>query len=477
MENPTGADPKQDGILRYVVSLERELGKMKRTDKVRFEMEQRYMAIMESDVFLHALLAPDGTFRTMNRRAEKFFGFQPRLNRVTLQSLAGPGCVGEVEAALKDAQAAPVHFPMSVVRVDGALGWLDAEFFAALYQGEPAIQVLAFDITEQVKKKSKEPPLPEQPMANCAAPAEPKREAEPKAEAEEKSEPPVEFLNAIPAMLLIIDGEARCVEANSCFLNALKLDRDAVVGHLFANLVKEDDPLNEQLSERLVRAARGNFPENLECKIYTKDGEVLFLSMKTSRLRWGNSALTLVSCSDSTKLRRTEEQLKRVSTTDTSTGILNRHGFERLLSTETERTERYRGSLALIFLDIDGFRRLNEQIGYAASDHVLRELVTAVKSHIRPTDFIGRWDGDEFLILTPLPLTAACQLAEQIRDMVQHKAFGENNFLTLSAGVAGYRKSIDASTFVGMAYDAMTEAKRSGGNRTVQAKEAEAQAE
>jgi PleD family two-component response regulator len=77
------------------------------------------------------------------------------------------------------------------------------------------------------------------------------------------------------------------------------------------------------------------------------------------------------------------------------------------------------------------------------------------------------------MILTPLPAGPALQLAGKLRDMVQHKMFGEGNSLSLSAGVAEYRKSMDISSFVAAAYDAMIEAKRGGGNRTVQASKVE----
>jgi diguanylate cyclase (GGDEF)-like protein/PAS domain S-box-containing protein len=283
-----------------------------------------------------------------------------------------------------------------------------------------------------------------------------------------------EFLNAIPRMFFVVDDEARCIYANAHFLNALKLGRDAVVGRLFTELALENDPLNEGLPERFLRAIRENSSEDLECKLSTKDGEVLSLGLKNVRLQWkneshGTTPLTLISCVDNTKLRRTEEQLKRISTTDVSTGALNRQGMERVLGEEVERAVRYRGSLALIILDVDGFRHLNEQIGYAASDHILKELTAALKSRIRLTDFLGRWSGDEFMILTPLPLAMAYQLAEKLRDMTEHNTFGEGNALTLSAGVAEYCKSMDIFAFVAAAYDAMTEAKRGGGNRTVQA--------
>jgi len=257
----------------------------------------------------------------------------------------------------------------------------------------------------------------------------------------------------------------------------MKLTRDAVIGHSFKEFLVEEDPANENTALDFVRAVREKSFENLECKVSGKDGDVLSLEFRGTRLLWEGETRTLVSCADNTKLRRAEEQLKRVSTTDVSTGTLNRQGMERALDAEIERAIRYRGSLSMIMLDIDGFRQLNERLGYSASDRILRDLAAAVKSRIHVTDFLGRWSGDEFMILTHLSSAAAVQLAEKLRDMAQHMTFGENNHLTLSAGVAVFSKSMDVSSFVGAAYDAMAEAKRSGGNRTAQAEEPEIQPE
>jgi diguanylate cyclase (GGDEF)-like protein/PAS domain S-box-containing protein len=591
------ADQERSRLLRYSIELERELMKMKRTDKVLHEMEQRYLTLMESVVFVYIILTPNGTFHVMNRRAEEFFGFQLKFGTgVTLQSLSASGDVGEVESALKEALTKTTHSILPLVRADGAWGWLDMEFFPSTYQGEPAIQIIASDITALMKEKAEKisaslPESGEDPSYalqilnscpgllcfavdkkgtllystrgyreiakrflghECAAgfPYPVSLEtsfdmdlqeliqdaflgnttATPLVEkwagrinrwnvtaapltsssgeilgaivhlalmtqhvdretplllanheklnakeilhnvADQFDASQVELLNAIPRMLCIVDDKGLCVEANDFFLKTLKLGREDIVGCAFAKLALEGDAVNERLSERLLYAFQGKSFDDLECKVCTKDGEVLSLGLKGTRLRWGINAMVLVSCVDNTKLRRTEEQLKRVSTTDVSTGVLNRQGMERILGTEIDRASRYRGSLSLIMLDIDGFRILNEQIGYASSDRILREVAAAIKARIRNVDYLGRWGGDEFTLLTPSPLATAFQLAEKLRDMVEHNPFGENRFLTLSAGVAEYRKPIDVATLVAMAYDAMTEAKRSGGNRTVHAR-------
>jgi diguanylate cyclase (GGDEF)-like protein/PAS domain S-box-containing protein len=281
----------------------------------------------------------------------------------------------------------------------------------------------------------------------------------------------VGLLNALVRMCVVLDREGYCLEANACFLQTLKLRREDVLGSEFSSLAMENDPLNEGLEAKILRMASGAPSAEAECRVCTRDGEVLCLELKGTPVMWGDQAATLVSCTDNTRLRRTEEQLKRMSTTDSSTGTLNRQGMERVLDTELERAVRYRGSLSIIIFDIDGFRNMNERIGYAASDRILRELATLFRSRIRSTDFLGRWGGDEFIILTPCPMAAACQLAEQLRDMTEHQIFSENTRLTVSGGVAELRKGMDVPAFVASAYDAMTEAKRSGGNRSAHARE------
>jgi diguanylate cyclase (GGDEF)-like protein/PAS domain S-box-containing protein len=577
--------------------------KMKRAEKVLREMEQRYLTLMESAVFLYIILTPAGMFHVMNRRAEEFFGFQLKFGMdVTLQSLSASGDGGEVESVLKEALTKNIHSILPFVRADGAWGWLDLEFFSAAYQGESSIQVIASDITTLMKEKAEKvsvslpeseesPPYALQILNSCpgllcfavdkkgtllystrgyreiakrflghectagfpypvsletsfdmdlqeliqdaflgnttATPLVEKwagrinrwnvtaaplisssgeivgaivylvlmtqhvdRETPLLLANHEKLDTKeilrdvaaqfdasqVELLNAIPRMFCIVDDKGLCVEANDCFLKTLKLRREDVAGRAFASFALEGDAANARLSESLLHAFQGQGQgqeksfDDLECRVCTKDGEVLSLGLKGTRLRWGINAMMLISCVDNTKLRRTEEQLKRVSTTDVSTGVLNRQGIERVLNAEIDRASRYRASLSLIMLDIDDFRALNEQIGYASSDRILREVAAAIKARIHSSDYLGRWSGDEFMILTPLPLAAASQLAEKLRDAVQRSSFGENRSLTLSAGVAEFRKSMDLPTLVAIAYDAAAEAKRTGGNRTVQAR-------
>lgn len=148
-------------------------------------------------------------------------------------------------------------------------------------------------------------------------------------------------------------------------------------------------------------------------------------------------------------------------------GIPDREGFGRLLSTEMERAGRYRGSLSVILMDIDGFRELMEQAGEDGGKKFLRDFFTAVKSRIRPTDFLARLGGGEFAVLTPMSGYLAHQMADKIRDMVCHSHFFPGRGVFCSFGVCEYRREMSNDEFLKRAGIALREAKRAGGNRAV----------
>ena len=171
--------------------------------------------------------------------------------------------------------------------------------------------------------------------------------------------------------------------------------------------------------------------------------------------------------------RRLEEQLHEVNqilekqaATDTLTGLFNRLKLGSLLDSEITRAHRYATPLAVILLDIDHFKRINDIRGHQAGDDVLRELAQRLVSSLRACDAVARWGGEEFLIMLPnSPLQAGRECAEKLRAAIADFPFAAMPRVTASLGVAERQKNDQRETLIGRADQALYRAKDKGRNR------------
>lgn len=168
-------------------------------------------------------------------------------------------------------------------------------------------------------------------------------------------------------------------------------------------------------------------------------------------------------------LERAEESLVHMATTDELTGLSNRRQTFSLLATEVERSRRDDSPLAVIMLDIDHFKRINDRLGHAAGDKALAEVASRVTAALRPYDLFGRLGGEEFLIVAPGASTDdAAALADRVRAAVATGPLIEDaGVVTLSAGIAAVDpaepNAIDRS--LARADRALYRAKESGRDR------------
>ncbi len=164
-------------------------------------------------------------------------------------------------------------------------------------------------------------------------------------------------------------------------------------------------------------------------------------------------------------LGRRADSLARLATIDGLTGLLNRRAVAERLHGEVRRAQRHRQALAVLAIDLDGLKRINDGYGHEAGDAALRRVSDVLKSVCRASDIVGRWGGDEFLVLAPGDSEEdARRLAERIRAAVA--AVAGATPLSVSIGVAtlGAREpSLEA--LVRHADDALYEAKRRGRDR------------
>lgn len=170
------------------------------------------------------------------------------------------------------------------------------------------------------------------------------------------------------------------------------------------------------------------------------------------------------------QLKDAHRQLEGLSRRDSLTPVSNRRALMETLALEFHRSRRYRHPFALLFLDVDHFKEINDRHGHTFGDHVLLHVVRLARGMIRPPDIIGRYGGEEFVIgLVECDQAGALQIAERIRLKIAQDPFAWEHHVTavtVSIGVAMLSPDIDqVETLVARADQAMYHAKRRGRNR------------
>jgi diguanylate cyclase (GGDEF)-like protein len=131
------------------------------------------------------------------------------------------------------------------------------------------------------------------------------------------------------------------------------------------------------------------------------------------------------------------ESLQGMAQTDALTGVYNRHGLLPLIELELSRARRTGHPMALAICDIDRFKSVNDRWGHAAGDRVLRQFAQTLKGHVRATDLVGRWGGEEFVVVFPdTDADGAAAVLHRMRGRPEGTALDELGRLTFSAGIA-----------------------------------------
>jgi diguanylate cyclase (GGDEF)-like protein len=178
-------------------------------------------------------------------------------------------------------------------------------------------------------------------------------------------------------------------------------------------------------------------------------------------------------------LRQNEEMYRQLSITDPLTGIFNRRHFYQLGMLELQRTCRYGHSLAVIMLDVDHFKQVNDLHGHAIGDQVLQALATSVHQSLRVVDTLARYGGEEFIILLPeADLQAAGLTAEKLRSKIADQPLRLDQSqmqITISLGASAFEPAVQPVSptpatldhLIKLADQALYEAKRAGRNQVV----------
>jgi diguanylate cyclase (GGDEF)-like protein len=166
------------------------------------------------------------------------------------------------------------------------------------------------------------------------------------------------------------------------------------------------------------------------------------------------------------QVRQSNEKLHSQVIRDGMTGIFNHSFMEQLIGDAINRSKRSKTPLSLLMIDVDFFKQVNDTLGHNAGDEVLKQIVQLLEGCKRSTDYLGRWGGDELvMLLTDTNLQGAASLAEKLRNLVGNHTFQNHRRLTISLGASEYGSQDTVAGFIERADTAMYRAKRGGRNR------------
>jgi diguanylate cyclase (GGDEF)-like protein len=179
-----------------------------------------------------------------------------------------------------------------------------------------------------------------------------------------------------------------------------------------------------------------------------------------------------------TRLLQAQEDLRRQATHDTLTGIWNRGAILEILERELDRAQREQQPLGVIMADVDHFKSINDTYGHPAGDKVLHDVAQSIRSCLRPYDAVGRYGGEEFLVVLPkCTLSSAAEIAERIRHGLAQEPIATEKAsvsISISLGVAAHEFKVGSTekveiekVLIGDADAALYLAKQQGRNRVM----------
>lgn len=204
-----------------------------------------------------------------------------------------------------------------------------------------------------------------------------------------------------------------------------------------------------------------------EHEYYRKDGSIMIgeLQVIPHIDAEGKVVEILGVTRDISERKQFEAELTRLAVTDPLTGLWNRRHTSELLAADLAQAHRHGQALTLLMVDVDRFKTINDTHGHQTGDRVLAEVASRLREHVRSTDVVGRWGGEEFVVLLRYcGLRDAVAAAEKLRQRVAEVPF-ENLFsVSVSIGAAELQVDDDLASWLARADAALYAAKRSGRN-------------
>lgn len=270
------------------------------------------------------------------------------------------------------------------------------------------------------------------------------------------------------------DKDGLCIYINRAALDLMGLSRDDVLGKSLRPVFHQhySDSRVHLCNKCLIRlTADDSQPRRGDQIFWRKNGQPIHVHLNVQPLviegQIDGVVVVFHDISDRVNLIR---ELQELALYDPLTDLPNRRQFDDRLKTEFARAGRSGGELALILLDLDHFKRVNDSFGHPAGDTVLKAVAVALQKNLRANDLPGRLGGEEFAVLLPdTGLDEAQGLAERLRQTIEAMPIdigkGKTINVTVSAGVTRAIPALDKEATIDAADQALYRAKVAGRNR------------
>jgi diguanylate cyclase (GGDEF)-like protein/PAS domain S-box-containing protein len=279
-------------------------------------------------------------------------------------------------------------------------------------------------------------------------------------------------LDAAASLIVVVDAEGRLVRWNrACEALLGYTASEMEAPHALFDLIPAGE---RRIAEDGMRALRaGESPVRAEFQWRTRDGDLRLIAWSTTALTGPDGEVTYMVGSgiDVTDARQVEAEraaaearLRHMAEHDALTGLFNRRRFEEELDRHIAHGRRYGMSGALLLLDLDDFKRVNDNFGHRAGDRVLTAVATVLTHRLRESDIVARFGGDEFAVLMPVGgVGEATELAELLVAAIRGDVPTPAGPLTASVGIALFSDLSTADEVLSRADDAMYAEKRADG--------------
>jgi diguanylate cyclase (GGDEF)-like protein/PAS domain S-box-containing protein len=273
------------------------------------------------------------------------------------------------------------------------------------------------------------------------------------------------IIHSLPAVFYVLNRAGRFLRWNQNLEQVTGMTGEELAQHCAWDLF---DPVDTERVRELIEAVFVEGKAEIDLDLRTRTGGCIPYHFTGRRVELANQLCLTGAGIDISTRKALEADLKHQATHDPLTGLINRQHFEDLLRQELERAQRYRTPFSLVMMDIDHFKAVNDGYGHLIGDMVLRVFAEALRGHLRSTDTLARWGGEEFMVLSPdTRRDGAVTLAEAVRLRVAETPMPGPGRVTVSLAVTAYQAGESAHELLKRVDDALYEAKRTGRNRVV----------